>query len=74
MFQHEWTSLTGMILRPHRKSTWKNTCVVFRCVTETGSALITPLVFRVSKGSGHCLSSGDPSARLPAYTIKKDYM
>uniref|UniRef100_A0A2H1VMM9 SFRICE_007381 n=1 Tax=Spodoptera frugiperda TaxID=7108 RepID=A0A2H1VMM9_SPOFR len=35
------------------------------------NALVTPLVFQVSMGGGDCLPSGDPSARLPAYTIKK---
>uniref|UniRef100_A0A2H1X0Y9 SFRICE_012647 n=1 Tax=Spodoptera frugiperda TaxID=7108 RepID=A0A2H1X0Y9_SPOFR len=39
--------------------------------TATGNALVTSLVLRVSMCSGDCLPSGDPSARLPAYTIKK---
>uniref|UniRef100_A0A2H1V8A6 SFRICE_010323 n=1 Tax=Spodoptera frugiperda TaxID=7108 RepID=A0A2H1V8A6_SPOFR len=33
----------------------------------TSIALVTPLVFQVSMGSGDCL----PSARLPAYTLQK---
>uniref|UniRef100_A0A2H1V8Y2 SFRICE_022582 n=1 Tax=Spodoptera frugiperda TaxID=7108 RepID=A0A2H1V8Y2_SPOFR len=39
----------------------------FRCADN---ALVTPLVFQVSIGGGDCLLSGDPSARLPAYSIK----
>uniref|UniRef100_A0A2H1V6H1 SFRICE_022824 n=1 Tax=Spodoptera frugiperda TaxID=7108 RepID=A0A2H1V6H1_SPOFR len=37
-----------------------------------GNVLVTPLVFWVSTGGGNCLPSGDPSARLPAYTIKRN--
>uniref|UniRef100_A0A2H1VSG3 SFRICE_022705 n=1 Tax=Spodoptera frugiperda TaxID=7108 RepID=A0A2H1VSG3_SPOFR len=33
------------------------------------NALVTPLVFQVCMGGGDCLSSGDPSARLPAQEI-----
>ena len=32
---------------------------------------MTPLVLRVSMGGGDRLPSGDPSARLPSYHIKK---
>ena len=32
---------------------------------------MTPLVLRVSMGGGDRLPSGDPSARLPSYFIKK---
>uniref|UniRef100_A0A2H1WFR0 SFRICE_012543 n=1 Tax=Spodoptera frugiperda TaxID=7108 RepID=A0A2H1WFR0_SPOFR len=38
---------------------------------KAGNAPVTPLVFQVSMDGGECLPSGDPSARLPAYTIKK---
>uniref|UniRef100_A0A2H1WDE6 SFRICE_034972 n=1 Tax=Spodoptera frugiperda TaxID=7108 RepID=A0A2H1WDE6_SPOFR len=40
-------------------------------LTLKGNALVTPLVFRVSMDSGDCLPLGDPSACLPAYTIKQ---
>ncbi|CAH1634906.1 unnamed protein product [Spodoptera littoralis] len=38
---------------------------------KAGNALVTPLVFQVSMGDADCLLSGDPSARLLAYAIKK---
>uniref|UniRef100_A0A2H1V2T1 SFRICE_003651 n=1 Tax=Spodoptera frugiperda TaxID=7108 RepID=A0A2H1V2T1_SPOFR len=38
---------------------------------KAGNALVTPLVFWVSMGSGDCLLSSDPSTRLPAYTIQR---
>ena len=37
----------------------------------TGGPEVTPLVLRVSMGGGDRLPSGDPSARLPSYHIKK---
>ena len=37
-----------------------------------GNALVTPLVLQVSMGGGDRLPSGDPSARLPSYRIKKN--
>uniref|UniRef100_A0A2H1WM85 SFRICE_027610 n=1 Tax=Spodoptera frugiperda TaxID=7108 RepID=A0A2H1WM85_SPOFR len=37
---------------------------------KAGNAVVTPLVFRVSVGGDDCSPSGDPTARLPAYTIK----
>uniref|UniRef100_A0A2H1V7V0 SFRICE_003599 n=1 Tax=Spodoptera frugiperda TaxID=7108 RepID=A0A2H1V7V0_SPOFR len=37
-----------------------------------GNALVTPLVFQVSIGGSVYLPSGDPSARLSTYTIKKN--
>uniref|UniRef100_A0A2H1VR30 SFRICE_034605 n=1 Tax=Spodoptera frugiperda TaxID=7108 RepID=A0A2H1VR30_SPOFR len=40
--------------------------------TGDGNAFVSPLVFRVSMGGGDCLPSGDPSAQIPAYTIKKN--
>ena len=36
-----------------------------------GNALVTTLVLRVSMGGGDRLPSGEPSARLPRYFIKK---
>ncbi|WP_218823141.1 hypothetical protein, partial [Akkermansia muciniphila] len=38
---------------------------------KAGNAFVTPMVVQVSIGSGDCLPSGDPSARLPANFIKK---
>ncbi|CAH1645152.1 unnamed protein product [Spodoptera littoralis] len=38
---------------------------------KAGDALVTPLVFQVFMGDADCLPSGDPSARLPAYAVKK---
>uniref|UniRef100_A0A2H1V9Q7 SFRICE_020129 n=1 Tax=Spodoptera frugiperda TaxID=7108 RepID=A0A2H1V9Q7_SPOFR len=37
---------------------------------KAGNAPVSPLVFQVSMGGGDCLPSANPSARLPAYTIK----
>uniref|UniRef100_A0A2H1VRB5 SFRICE_038339 n=1 Tax=Spodoptera frugiperda TaxID=7108 RepID=A0A2H1VRB5_SPOFR len=37
---------------------------------KASSAIVTLLLFQVSIGGGDCLPSGDPSALLPAYTIK----
>ena len=70
MLPHEWAVLTGVTPRPNRKPARNNTCVVFRRVSEgtgrpnTGNALLTPLVLRVSMGGGTCLSSGDQIVRL----------
>ena len=35
---------------------------------------MAPLVLQVSMGGGDRLPSGDPSARLPSYFIKKKYI
>uniref|UniRef100_A0A2H1VVR1 SFRICE_030649 n=1 Tax=Spodoptera frugiperda TaxID=7108 RepID=A0A2H1VVR1_SPOFR len=40
----------------------------FQAGAPAGNALVAPLVFRVSKGSGDCLPSRDPSA---CNTIKR---
>uniref|UniRef100_A0A2H1VRA4 SFRICE_020275 n=1 Tax=Spodoptera frugiperda TaxID=7108 RepID=A0A2H1VRA4_SPOFR len=37
-----------------------------------GNAIVTPLMFQVSMGCGDCLPLGDPSTRLPSYTITKE--
>uniref|UniRef100_A0A2H1V231 SFRICE_028148 n=1 Tax=Spodoptera frugiperda TaxID=7108 RepID=A0A2H1V231_SPOFR len=37
---------------------------------KASNALVTVLVFQVSMSGGDCLPSGDPSTRLPAYSIK----
>uniref|UniRef100_A0A2H1WNL0 SFRICE_014324 n=1 Tax=Spodoptera frugiperda TaxID=7108 RepID=A0A2H1WNL0_SPOFR len=50
----------------------QKTDVKQRCVVSfAGNALITPLVFRVSMGGGDCLQSGDTSASLTTFIIKK---
>uniref|UniRef100_A0A2H1V3K9 SFRICE_021905 n=1 Tax=Spodoptera frugiperda TaxID=7108 RepID=A0A2H1V3K9_SPOFR len=41
MFQHEWVGSTGLITRPHRKPTWNNACVLFRCVVLTSYHQVT---------------------------------
>uniref|UniRef100_A0A2H1WZW9 SFRICE_028971 n=1 Tax=Spodoptera frugiperda TaxID=7108 RepID=A0A2H1WZW9_SPOFR len=51
----------------------RGTTIFIKRVTpkKVGNVHVTPLVFQVSMGGGDCLPSGDTSARLPAYTIKK---
>uniref|UniRef100_A0A2H1V7W7 SFRICE_020358 n=1 Tax=Spodoptera frugiperda TaxID=7108 RepID=A0A2H1V7W7_SPOFR len=68
MLRHEWAGSTGVISRPHRKPDVKQR---LRCVSLSGNALVTPLVFQVPMGGGDCLPSGNTSARLPACIIKK---
>uniref|UniRef100_A0A2H1VVQ2 SFRICE_030858 n=1 Tax=Spodoptera frugiperda TaxID=7108 RepID=A0A2H1VVQ2_SPOFR len=41
---------------------------------KAGNALVTPLEFQVSMGGGDCLPSDEPSALLPAYSIKKNVL
>lgn len=38
---------------------------------KAGDALVSPLVLRISMGSGNCLPSGDTSARLLSIPQKK---
>ncbi|CAH1642346.1 unnamed protein product [Spodoptera littoralis] len=61
-------------LNPQRSSNSQSRKVSPIPESPTIFKLLIPkrLVFQVSMGDAECLPSGDPSARLPAYTIKKD--